>query len=489
MQLLTIPRSEVWPALDYEPHAGQEPIHMSDARHRVAACGRRFGKSTIGGHELTTAALETFTRRITLEDQGQRDEYWIVGPEYSDAEKEFRILWNDISKLGMPLDKPGSYNNADGGDMTVSLWGRRFLCHAKSAKYPDSLVGEGLAGVIMTEAAKLKARIWSKYIRPALADRHGWSLWLSTPEGKNHFYEKWQWGQDQQRHGWESWRGPSWVNSVIFPTGATANGIVTLLDCLESNKPLPQEVYDEVDSEVIEMALEMTRPLFLQEVGADFSEFVGRVFQGFDEETHVRNLQYNPDLPLFAACDYGWTNPFVWLLIQIDVFDNVYVLAEYRTTERDIEDIANDLQQWNNGLSTKAKLFYPDPASPGDSALLSKRLRVPFNKDTGGKLRDRLSYIGQALRKRPEHLPDEHPDKQPKLFIDRSCSGLIWEMGDGYRYPDTRDVARKNPEEPLDKDNHGPEALGRFYRGHFGPPQIEGKAHGRISTAKIRTAA
>jgi hypothetical protein len=443
----------------------------------------------VGGHELTTKALESFARRHVLEAQQRRDEYWIVGPEYSDAEKEFRIHWNDIARLEMPLDRPGSYNNADGGDMIVSLWNGRFKVVAKSAKYPDSLVGEGLAGVVMTEAAKLKARVWSKYIRPALADRHGWSLWLSTPEGKNHFYDKWQWGQDSNRPGWASWRAPSWQNTTVFPMGATARGISMLIEALEHGEAIPSVVHEEVDGEIIEMASEMTRALFMQEVAADFSEFVGRVFGAFDEEVHVRNLAYDPKLPLYAACDYGWTNPFVWLLIQVDVWDNVYVIGEYRQVERDIEDIANDLATWRDGLSLKALMAYPDPASPGDSAILHKKLRVPFAKGTGGELRYRLQYINQALRRRPEHLPDEHPEKLPKLFVDRSCHGLIWEMSDGYRYPESRTEQRRKPEEPLDKDNHGPEALGRFYRGYYGSPDQEGKARGRVSTAKIRTAA
>jgi len=487
--MINLPREAVWPALGYAPHNGQVDIHRSHARHRVAAAGRRFGKSTVGGHELTTKALEAFAKRHVLEAQQQRDEYWIVGPEYSDAEKEFRIHWNDLSRLEVPLDKPGSYNNADGGDMIVSLWNGRFKVVAKSAKYPDSLVGEGLAGVVMTEAAKLKARVWSKYIRPALADKHGWSLWLSTPEGKNHFYDKWVWGQDTSRPGWASWRVPSWYNTAVFPMGATQAGIDALLLALETGTQVPPWVYEQVDNEVIEMAIEMTRALFMQEVGADFSEFVGRVFGTFDEEVHVRNLTYNSQWPLYAACDYGWTNPFVWLLIQVDVFDNVYVIAEYRQAERDIEDIANDLLTWSDALSMKARMFYPDPASPGDSAILHKRLHLPFSKATGGPLRHRLQYISQALRRKPEHLPDEHPEKQPKLFIDRSCRGLIWEMSDGYRYPESRTEQRRKPEEPLDKDNHGPEALGRFYRGYYGAPDQEGKARGRVTTARIRTAA
>jgi hypothetical protein len=54
--------------------------------------------------------------------------------------------------------------------MSIVLWDGTFVCTAKSARYPDRLVGEGLSGVVLCEAAKLKRPIWPEYIRPALSD-------------------------------------------------------------------------------------------------------------------------------------------------------------------------------------------------------------------------------------------------------------------------------------------------------------------------------
>ena len=57
-------------------------------------------------------------------------------------------------------------------------------------------------------------------------------------------------------------------------------------------------------------------------------------------------------------------------------------------------------------------------------------------------------------------------------------------MGD-YRYPDTpaSGVAHENPQK---KDDHGPEALGRFFRGYYGSTVGQGgRAHagrGRCAT-------
>lgn len=449
-------KEPVFAQVGYEPHAGQALIHRAKERNKVASCGRRFGKSVIGGEELVPEALYTYTIADALLAAGKRREFWIVGPEYSDAEKEFRVIHNELTKLEVPFDRPGTYNNPESGDMHISLWGGTFEIHAKSAKYPNTLVGEGLSGVILAEAAKLKEKVWTKFIRPTLADFRGWSLMTSTPEGKNWFYRMWQRGQDPSDIQWASWRMPSWANTIVFPEGRT-------------------------DPEIIDMAKDMSDERFNQEIAADFTEFVGRVFKDFDEETHVKDLKYDPRYPVFACCDYGWTNPFVWLIVQVDVWQNVYVLAEYRAVRKDINDIAHELSSFP--IMSQVKKFYPDPAEPGDSAVLEKKLKIPFDANTGGELKWRLELIRQALKPLPEHAPDE--EKQPKLLIDRSCQELIREMQD-YRYPDTKEEQNKTqPEKPMDKDDHGPEALGRFFRGYFGGP---GEDNDKQSAPRVRKA-
>jgi hypothetical protein len=41
-------------------------------------------------------------------------------------------------------------------------------------------------------------------------------------------------------------------------------------------------------------------------------------------------------------------------------------------------------------------------------------------------------------------------------------------MGDKYRYPENKSDERAEKEEPMKVDDHGPEALGRFFVGHYG---------------------
>lgn len=473
--------------IDWQPHDGQVEIIESRARQKVAACGRRFGKSEIGGHKLFQEALNTRLVKAMLDDLGKRREFWIVGPSYTDSEKEFRIMWNELSKAGLRdyFDKPGSYNNPEQGDMHLSLWGGKFQVHAKSEKHPDSLVGEGLSGVVLAEAAKLKERTYNKLIRPTLADFNGWALMTSTPEGKNWFYEFWKRGQDPNRPDWASWRMPSWTNPYVYPHGATDDGIMLLRRAIKNREVIDLDLFRrlKVDPEIGELAADLTEEAFNQEIGALFTEFVGRVFKGFDEDVHVGDYTRNPGWDLYACSDAGFTNPAVYLLLQVDPFgEQVQVLDEVYTPGLTADEFAEEVRR--AGLAPAAvKRLYPDPADPAFAKTLSDKLKIPLGKGTGGELKWRLDSIRKALKVRNPHLPDGDPTKVPTLMFDRKCEKTIADMLN-YRYPDKKTQQDSNaPENPMKKDDHGPEALGRFFAGHFGAEHKRGRA--RASKARM----
>lgn len=60
------------------------------------------------------------------------------------------------------------------------------------ADNPDALRGLYFDGVVMDEMADMKPSVWSEIIRPSLADRGGWALFIGTPRGVDHFSEIYQ---------------------------------------------------------------------------------------------------------------------------------------------------------------------------------------------------------------------------------------------------------------------------------------------------------
>lgn len=462
---------------NYTPHRGQIPFHVSQARFRVGSCGRRFGKSVLGGHELDIEAMATRAHLAYLEEMGLRREFWIVGPNYSDSEKEFRVHYNSLKAMGFPFDKPGTYNNPHGGDMHISMYGGKYIVSAMSAAHPESLVGEGLAGVIMAEAAKQKESTWSKYVRPMLADFKGWGIFTSTPEGKNWFYDLWNDGQDITNPDWESWRFPAWLNPHVYPLGATDAQVRTLRAALDEGgfdwRRLVKRLG--IDPEVASLVRDMTDASFDQEIGADFNTMAGRVFSDFDEEIHVSDFNYNPAWETYACTDYGFTNPFVWLLIQIDPFGGVWIVDEFYERGMTIDEIGWELKA-RPELTQGVQWFYPDPASPGDTAALERHLRIPSHGGTGGELELRLRMIRAALKVRNRHLPWGDPERKPLLHVNRKrCPHTIDEFGK-YKYPTKKGNGedRNHDEKPMKKDDHTMEALGRFYAGHYGEPEEQG---------------
>jgi hypothetical protein len=113
-----INRDTLWGKIGYNPHSeAQLEFHDSDARFRTPVCGRRFGKSTMAAVDLVQDCF--------IPDSY----YWICGPTYKLAEKEFRIVINafkDRRKLNM-ADKIKSSYNVKQGDMRITFHGILWL--------------------------------------------------------------------------------------------------------------------------------------------------------------------------------------------------------------------------------------------------------------------------------------------------------------------------------------------------------------------------
>ena len=272
-------KAEWFKKTKYQPHPGQLLFHNSSGRYRfrVASNGRRFGKTIMGGKEVEPMALLK-SRGIN----GGPQLGWICGPQYSDAEKEFKVVYDSFRALGIDRTSLRFVNNPDNGSMHIKTsWGFELL--AKSAKHPETLVGDGLDFVLMVEAGRHHRRTWGQYIRPTLSDKKGWATFTGVPEGKSEhslLYALWQRGQDERFSNWHSWRLPSWTNTIIFPGGRQ-------------------------DPEILEAEADLTVDEFNRQYGAMFVDKVGSVMQEWDDEIHLTHQVYNPDWPLYAAVDYG----------------------------------------------------------------------------------------------------------------------------------------------------------------------------------------
>lgn len=433
----------------YSPHIGQQKLHYTPSRFKVVPCGRRYGKTIWGGKEIEPCAFVP-SRGIN----GGPQLGWIVGPNYVHAEKEFAVVYDSLRKMGIDKDSLKFQKNVDSGSMHIKTsWGFELL--GKSAEHPEKLVGDGLDFVLMAEAGLHKRITWAQYIRPTLSDKKGWAAFTGVPEGKSSHSLLWalaERGRDPSKKQWMTFHAPSWENNLVFPGGRQ-------------------------DPEILEAEDDLTEDEFRRQYGAEFVDKVGVVMQEYDDEYHTYDLQYNPKWPLYAALDYGFTNYWVWLWIQVDEWNNVYVIRERLWKHKDTLDIAMDLRNdpIDGALVRRCVAFYPDPAEPEDSLLLENVLKIPQRGNTGGERKIRDSLIRRGLKPRNMKifgLSPRHPEDHAQIRINRPCINLRWECREGYRWPEHKAQVqiKSDSEKPLDKDNHSIEALGRFMRGYFGIP-------------------
>lgn len=491
----------------FDPHSGQLEIMEDPARFKVCPCGRRLGKSNMVGHEFIPHALYSKTIANTLLAEGKRMEYWIVGPEYADSEKSFRVFYDKCKRLGIPFDKPGTYYSVQSSDMVVSLWDGAFVLQAKSEARPNSLVGEGLSGVLLDEAAKMKQNTWEQLIRPTLSDFGGWATFTSTPEGKNWFYELYLKAIKRQNPMWSGHRIPAWKNPHVYKEPTVDAHVKQLMRIMAENPSLTSfEIITAegfiIDSEIADLANTLTVPTFNQEIAAEFTDFVGKVFKEFDAETHSRKLSFNPGWKTVAAVDYGYRNPNVWLLIQIGPWGEINIIDELYQENLAPDEFAYEILR--RGLCPDiCTEFFPDPALPGDTKMLEnifrragKRIRA--RSHTGGELQNRLNLIRLALRQRINdtelNAPSwaEHPPKpdlmRPRLMIGDNCPNSLREFSE-YRYPEKKDemveTSTKRFELPMKKDDHTPEALGRMLAGMYYDAAHQYGSGTRVSMARF----
>jgi hypothetical protein len=158
--------------IPYKPRAPQKLIHEAMDEHRfvVGVAHRRMGKTVAALNQIIKAALE---------NNQQAPRYAYIAPTYSQAK---RVAWDYLTHFVRPLDAVANI-----AELRVDFLGRRIQLYGSDN--PDSLRGQYFDGVVLDEIGDQNPKIWNEIIRPALADRKGWCLFIGTPKGNNHFKE------------------------------------------------------------------------------------------------------------------------------------------------------------------------------------------------------------------------------------------------------------------------------------------------------------
>ena len=247
------------------PHEGQRKVLDEAKRFNVLDCGRRFGKTDLGIYLCASKS------RGLLAEGGRVGWFAPTHKILDDAWREvIRRFHAIITKRDSQKKRIECINGS-----SIEFWSLTDPDAGRSRKYHR---------VLVDEAAKCRHLMsaWQEAIRPTLVDFEGDAWFLSTPKGKDFFYQLHLRGSDPDGYPeWMSWQMPTSVNPYIK------------------------------DYEIDAARRELPENVFKQEFLAEFLDDGGLVFK------YVRdNISDNPEkLPdgqstYIIGCDWAKHNDF-----------------------------------------------------------------------------------------------------------------------------------------------------------------------------------
>jgi hypothetical protein len=270
----------------YKPREQQLAIHelMDSKRFGVVVAHRRMGKSV--------AAINHLIKDAVL-NQKDAPRYAYIAPTYGQAK---RVAWDYLVKYAEPL---GGTSNIS--ELRVDFWGRRVQLYGSDN--PETLRGQYFDGVILDEIGDQNPKIWTDIIRPALADRKGWCLFIGTPKGHNHFKELRD--RAEKEEGWG-----------LLEFKASETGVVD-------------------DTELKAARNEMGEDKYRQEFECSFDaavegSYYGQILNELEDKKHMQEIPWEELSRTFTAWDLGmgdstsiWVAQLVGSEIRlIDYYEN-----------------------------------------------------------------------------------------------------------------------------------------------------------------------
>lgn len=248
-------------------HPKQQQVQQEFRDHRfgVLVAGRRWRKTSLGV-------------LLCLDVASQGGRAWWLAPIYEQA----MIGWRMMTPLARQIIASGVALEIREGDHSINFPNGGVI-RVRSTDNPDSLRGEGLDLAVCDEAAMMKETVWTEALRPALSDRQGKALFISTPKGRNWFWRLYS--DAETRDGWARWQFPSWTNPGLA-------------------RPEIDQARQELPSRV-----------FQQEYAAEFLDDVGAVFRNVDGCIHGELLRPQTGRRYVAGLDLARVNDWTVLTV------------------------------------------------------------------------------------------------------------------------------------------------------------------------------
>ena len=236
-------------------------------KYVVGCFGRQAGKSFTAQNLLLKWALE---------DNGSVG-MW-VSPVYSQSKKVFQELTDTIAGTGLT-------KSVNKSELTITFINGSVI-YFRSGEREDTLRGYTLTYLIVDEAAYIKNDVWNTVLRPTVLVKGKKVLFISTPKGRNWFYDVAMRGSSEEYPAYKTFYATSFDTPFI-----------TEEELKEAKLSLPESIYK-------------------QEILAEFIDDGGEVFASVNSCSTLTS--YPPFVSgerYYAGLDFGRQNDYTVLTI------------------------------------------------------------------------------------------------------------------------------------------------------------------------------
>ena len=352
----------------------QARIFNAESRFRVVVAGRRFGKTFLSTVELIREAIKTSDRNC-----------WYVAPTYKAAKE---IAW-DMLIGTVPREYIRKTNETT---LTLDLINGSSIA-LKGAEKPDNLRGRSLDFCVLDEFADMRPEAWYEVLRPSLSDRNTEgnktrALFIGTPKGRNHFYDLWTQGADENLD-WQS-----------FQYTTIEGGHVTETEIESAKRDLDERTFN-------------------QEYNAQFVNYSGIIYYNFDRAESVQKVIDDGSL-LHVGMDLNLDPMSAVLAVRdgstLKIIDEIVIYGS--NTDEIVDEI-------KTRYPSRQICIYPDPAARQRKTSAGGRTDLSILQNAGFavKVRDKHSAIRDRINSVNARL--KSADGQRHLVIDPCCRQVI----------------------------------------------------------------
>lgn len=283
----------------YEPRPLQRTVHASLKRFNSLVCHRRFGKTVLAVNQLIDSGLRC---------QLHRPQYAYIAPLRNQAKA---VAWNYLLDYSAPFRE----EQPNIAELRVDLFnGARIQLFG--ADNPDALRGMYFDGVVPDEYGDMDPTIWTRVLRPAIADRKGWAMFIGTPKGQNGFYDLHMAAQDN----------PEWYAQVFR---ASETGVVPADELAALRSTMTEAEYNQ------ELECSFEAP----NVGA----YYGKEMAQADADKRITRVPWEPHIPVTTAWDLGIDDATaIWFVQQVN--REVRVIDYYENSGEGLSHYAAQLK-------------------------------------------------------------------------------------------------------------------------------------------------